>query len=412
MNWNGRHFLEKYLPSVLYSVRDNPDARIVVADNGSDDGSLELLAAEFPGVQVIALDRNYGFTEGYNRALACLDDDLFVLLNSDVEVPDGWLEPLVEWMELHKDCGICGPKLHMTTDRDSFEYAGAAGGYLDRHGYPFCRGRVLKRVEKDRGQYDIPAEVLWVSGAALMVRRELYTHLGGLCAEFFAHMEEIDFCWRARLDGWKVNVVPRSTVYHLGGGSLPQDSPRKLYLNYRNNLLMLSRNLPATFALDIAFNLVGKTLVPDEAPDLTEACIADFNDFDRSLRKDIVSTAVDVAMSMSSYNILFRMCLDALSAMVYLITGRFSSFKAVYRAHSDYRKMRKPVSRKKLRAMVGTVLRGERRDIADCMLTAEVDGDNLMKSTFSLKGMWDKWVVWQSIIKKNDIFESIKDRII
>lgn len=412
MNWNGRHFLEKYLPSVLYSVHDNADARVVVADNGSDDDSLELLATEFPQVQIIALDRNYGFTGGYNKALSQLDDDLFVLLNSDVEVPDGWLEPLVEWMQLHEDCGICGPKLHMTTDRDSFEYAGAAGGYLDRYGYPFCRGRVLKMVEKDYGQYDIPEEVLWVSGAALMVRREVYTKLGGLCREFFAHMEEIDFCWRARLDGWKVNVVPRSTVYHLGGGSLPQDSPRKLYLNYRNNLLMLSRNLPATFAIDIAFNLVGKTLVPDEAPDDLEACIEDFRDFDKSLRKDIVSSSVDVAMGMTSFNIFIRMCLDGLSAAVYLVTGKFSYFMAVFKAHRDFRKMRKPVSRRKLRAMVSSGLSGERRDIADCILTSRIDGDNNMKSTFALKGMWDKWVVWQAFLKKNDIFESIKDRII
>ncbi|MCF0175930.1 MAG: glycosyltransferase family 2 protein, partial [Bacteroidales bacterium] len=206
LNWNGRKLLEQFLPPLLESVDGVRDV-VMVADNGSSDDSLPMMAERFPRVPVISMDRNYGFAEGYDKALEGLDADYYLLLNSDIEVADGWLEPLTEWMEYHPECGICAPKLHSYTDRDSFEYAGAAGGYIDRYGYPFCRGRVMKRLEKDEGQYDIPEEVMWVTGACLMIRSGLWKSLGGLDPSFFAHMEEIDMCWRARLAGWHVNVV-------------------------------------------------------------------------------------------------------------------------------------------------------------------------------------------------------------
>ena len=245
LNWNTADYLRRFLPALLESVR-GLDAEVVVADNGSTDGSPEILQTEFPGVRTIAFSENFGFTGGYNRALARLDAEYFVLINSDVEVPKSWLEPLVGWMDSHPECGACGPKLLSWHERDRFEYAGAAGGYIDRFGFPFCRGRVLNRTEKDRGQYDDPVQVLWVSGACLMVRASLWRELGGLDERFFAHMEEIDLCWRMALRGFQVWCVPTSAVYHVGGGSLSYGSPRKVELNFRNSLLMLGKNLPPT----------------------------------------------------------------------------------------------------------------------------------------------------------------------
>ena len=238
LNWNTREFLERFLPRLLESLQGQ-DAQLVVADNGSHDGSADYIAEHFPEVRLIRLDRNYGFTGGYNRALEQIDAQYYLLLNSDIEVQKGWLEPLVEWMDTHEDCGACGPKLHSWYHRERFEYAGAAGGWLDRFGYPFCRGRILKETEEDHGQYDTPADVMWVSGACLLTRSRLWKQLGGLDERFFAHMEEIDYCWRIQLAGYRVSVVPASTVYHVGGGTLPPEAAFKLQLNYRNNLLML-----------------------------------------------------------------------------------------------------------------------------------------------------------------------------
>ena len=249
LNWNTRDFLRQFLPGLIASC-EGRDAEVIVADNGSTDGSPEVLTAEFPHVRQIRLDANYGFTGGYNRALAQTDAELFVLINSDIEVTPDWLDPLTAWMDSHPDCGACAPKLHAWQDRKRFEYAGAAGGLIDAWGYPFCRGRVLKRVETDTGQYDTPAEVLWATGACLMVRRTVWEHFGGLDDRFFAHMEEIDLCWRMQLEGWKVQVVPQSVVYHVGGGTLPADSPWKLELNFRNNLLLLENNLARTYTLE------------------------------------------------------------------------------------------------------------------------------------------------------------------
>ena len=234
--------MRRFLPSVVEYSRD--EATVVVADNASTDGSLAMLATDFPSVEVLRLDRNYGFAEGYNRALAELDAEYFLLLNSDVEVTPGWLTPLLDYMDSHPDVAACQPKMLSEARRDHFEYAGAAGGYLDRYGYPFCRGRVLDRVERDRGQYDTPARIFWATGAALMVRRQDWRAVGGLDGRFFAHMEEVDFCWRLRARGRQIVCLPASRVYHVGGGTLSKENPRKTFLNFRNNLLMLYKNLP------------------------------------------------------------------------------------------------------------------------------------------------------------------------
>ena len=303
LNYNTMDYLHQFLPGLVASCA-GLDAQVVVADNASTDGSAALMQAEFPDVPLIELDQNYGFTGGYNRALAHLEADYYLLINSDIEVPEGWLQPLVDWMDSHPDCGACGPKLLSYAQRETFEYAGAAGGLVDRYGFPFCRGRILQKVEKDHGQYDTPANVLWVSGACLLVRANVWKSLGGLDERFFCHMEEIDLCWRMQLQSWKVTVVPQSYVYHIGGGTLPNESPFKLRLNYRNNLLLLENNLPATF--------VAEGLSAQEAR--------------RKARRRILT----------------RMCLDGMSALNYLITKRWSFYNAVLQAHKEYRQLRQP----------------------------------------------------------------------
>ena len=245
LNWNTRQYLQQFLPGLVESVR-GMDAEVVVADNASEDGSLDLVRELFPDVRRISLDRNYGFTGGYNRALAQVQAEYFVLINSDIEVDKGWLGPLEQWMDSHPECGACGPKLLSYYQRDRFEYAGAAGGLMDRWGYTYCRGRIMGRTAQDKGQYDSPASVMWVTGACLMVRSSLWKKLGGLDDRFFAHMEEIDFCWRAQLAGHEVWTVPEAVVWHIGGGTLSPASPLKLKLNYRNSEWMLRKNLPAT----------------------------------------------------------------------------------------------------------------------------------------------------------------------
>ncbi len=243
LNWNGRDHLRTFLPSVVAAAPAG--VGVTVADNGSTDDSAEVLAREFPTVRVVRLGRNYGFAEGYNRALREVDAECFVLLNSDVETPAGGLEPLLEVLEREPDVAAVAPKLRSWRDRASFEYAGAAGGYLDLLGYPFCRGRILRCVERDEGQYDDERDVFWVSGAAFCCRAEVFRELGGFDASFFAHMEEIDLCWRMRIAGRRVRIVPRSAVYHLGGGTLKAQSPAKVYFNHRNNLAMLFKCAPA-----------------------------------------------------------------------------------------------------------------------------------------------------------------------
>lgn len=291
LNWNGRKLLSEYLGSV---VEHTPAglADVIVADNGSTDDSVQYLRESFPQVELIEFSENYGFAEGYNRAIAQIAPryKYCVLLNSDVEVKDDWLTPLWQFMESHPEAGACQPTIRSLVEPDKFEYAGAAGGFLDRHGYPYCRGRIFDNVETDRGQYDTPMQVFWASGAALMVDIEVYLKCGGLDKEFFAHMEEIDLCWRIQLAGRQVWAVPQAHVYHLGGGSLPASNPRKTYLNFRNNLLLLHKNLP---------------------------------------EKDLRGT------------LLRRRLLDTLAWAKFAATFDFANAGAVWRAHRDFAKMRK-----------------------------------------------------------------------
>lgn len=242
LNWNGARMMESYLPSVLQYSRN--DATIYVADNASTDNSIALLKTKFPEVKIIILDRNYGFAEGYNKALAQIEAEYYILLNSDIEVTHHWLTPLIEFMDEHHDVAACQPKLLSMTNRDAFEYAGASGGFIDKYGYPFCRGRIFDTVEDDNGQYDYACEIFWATGAALFIRAEDYRQIGGMDGRFFAHNEEIDLCWRLRLTGKKIYCIPESYIYHVGGGTLPQGNPRKTYLNFRNNLTMLYKCLP------------------------------------------------------------------------------------------------------------------------------------------------------------------------
>ena len=283
LNWNGKHFLERFLPSVL-AYSNQPGVSIVVADNGSTDESLSFLQQQYPQVRLISLDQNYGFTGGYNRSLAQVNADYYLLLNSDIEVTENWLTPLLNLMERDSDVAVCMPKIRSYDRREYFEYAGAAGGFIDKYGYPFCRGRILSHIEKDEGQYDSVHEIFWATGACMLVRADLYWELGGLDEDFFAHMEEIDFCWRAKNHGYKVMCCPTSVVYHVGGGTLPINTPRKLFLNYRNNLFMLHKNVAHTH---------------------------------RSV-------------------IFVRMCLDGLSALSYLFSGKISFFKMVLLAHKEF----------------------------------------------------------------------------
>ena len=247
LNWNGAKLLRKYLPTVLAGT-DAGIADIIVADNGSSDDSITVLEQEFPQVKIFAFDKNYGFAAGYNKAIALTTDYRYtVLLNSDVRTPEGWLNPLYQYLEDNPEVGAVQPKLlHDREDgKRMFEYAGAAGGFIDKHGYPYCRGRIFEAVEDDHGQYDgKDIDIFWGTGACLMLRNEIYKKVGGLDEDFFAHMEEIDLCWRIHLCGSDVRIVTASEVFHLGGGSLPKGNPRKTYLNFRNSLFLLYKNLP------------------------------------------------------------------------------------------------------------------------------------------------------------------------
>ncbi len=242
LNWNGRHHLETFLPTVKAHACSGME--LVVADNASSDESVEWLRTHHPDVRIIQLDKNYGFAKGYNEALKQVDARYYLLLNSDVEVTKGWLEPMINLLEADPGIGACQPKILMYHDKASFEYAGAAGGWLDALGYPFARGRIFDYCEQDLGQYNDVTEVFWASGASLLVHAELYHRLGGLDEFFFAHQEEIDFCWRLQLAGYRVMVCPDSVVYHVGGGTLPKGNEWKVFLNFRNNLVMLAKNLP------------------------------------------------------------------------------------------------------------------------------------------------------------------------
>ncbi len=294
LNWNGEEMLRRFLGGVVDSVPR--DVEVVVADNGSTDSSCDYVTTCHPAVRLIRLDRNYGFAEGYNRALRELDGDCFLLLNSDVETPKGWLEPLIEALERDPGLGACAPKLHSWHHSGSFEYAGAAGGFIDLLGYPFCRGRILRHLEQDHGQYDDERDCFWVSGAAFCCRASAFREAGGLDPEFFAHMEEIDLCWRMQLLGWKIRAVPRSVVSHVGGATLTVDSPLKIYLNHRNNLMMLFK-------------------CASPAQRLLVAVVRPFS--------------------------------DLLAALSYLVQGRGAAFVAVFRAWRDFLRAHPRLSRER-----------------------------------------------------------------
>ena len=287
LNYNGEAMLGRFLPSV---VTFSPGARIVVADNGSTDGSVAAVRRDFPSVELLELGENYGFAEGYNRALSRLDAPYFLLLNSDVEVTEGWLTPLLAIMESDDGVVACQPKVLSYNNKKYFEYAGASGGFIDKYGYPYCRGRLFDTVEEDKGQYDAPCSVFWATGASLLVRSDVFWSVGGFDGRFFAHMEEVDLCWRMLARGGVVKVVPASVVYHVGGATLNKSNPRKTYLNFRNNLLMLYKNLP----------------------------------------QERLSSVMRV-----------RVLLDYVAAFKFLLCGDFKNFKAVVRARRDFVSMKK-----------------------------------------------------------------------
>lgn len=241
LNWNGKKFLEKFLPSV---IEFSGDAEIIVADNDSKDESVEFMKTNYPEIRLIINGENGGYAKGYNDALKHVESEYYVLLNSDIEVTPGWLDPVINLMDSDEKIAACQPKLLAYNQKDEYEYAGASGGFIDKYGYPFCRGRVFGNLEKDLGKYENATEVFWATGASLFVRSRAFWEVGGLDSDFFAHMEEIDLCWRMKNAGYKIMVQPKSVIYHVGGGTLPKNSPFKTYLNFRNNMLLLQKNLP------------------------------------------------------------------------------------------------------------------------------------------------------------------------
>lgn len=287
LNWNGKHYLEKYLSDVVKHSTTNEN-KVIVVDNNSTDESVNYLKTNFSeNVELIEFDNNYGYAGGYQKALEIIKAEYYVLLNSDVEVTPGWVEPIIELMDSDKTIAASMPKIRAYEKKERFEYAGASGGYIDKFGFPFCRGRILYSIEDDTNQYDSVADIFWASGAAMFVRADAYHKAGGLDDNFFAHMEEIDLCWRMKHLGYRITCCPQSLVYHVGGGTLPNNSPRKLYLNYRNSLFLLYKNLS---------------------------------------RKKFHRT------------IYLRMLIDAASAMVYFLRFDFSFFSAVTKAHRDFYK--------------------------------------------------------------------------
>lgn len=362
LNWNTEDFLRKFLPGLIDSTKKVEGAEVIVADNASTDGSMSVMKTLFPYVKTLEFEKNHGFTGGYNKAFQMIDSmpdapEYFVLINSDIEVTENWLQPLVDWMDTHPECGACAPKLHSWQEKQMFEYAGAAGGFIDRFGYPFCRGRVLKSLEQDNGQYDLPADVFWATGACLVVRSSVYRQLNGLDDRFFAHMEEIDLCWRMQLSGHKVTVVPQSLVYHVGGGTLPASSPFKLFLNFRNNLLMLSNNLAFTYAL---------------------GCSKDGICIDAAARKGKRRAAL---------TIFCRMVLDNMSALVYALTLNTAAFKSVVKAHKEYKKLKTDVSV---------------NEITEYLTARSSDAE--------VVGIYKKWIVLSSMLKGERIFGSINEK--
>lgn len=286
LNWNGKKYLEQFIP-VLIKNSKSDNVWLYVADNGSEDDSVIFLQNNFPEIKIIRLEKNYGFAAGYNLALRKINAEYYVILNSDVEVSHDWIFPIIQKMDNNKQIAAAMPKIKSFYNKDYFEYAGAAGGFIDKLGYPFCQGRILDTVEKDQGQYNTEREIFWASGACMFVRSDIFHKHGGFDSDFFAHMEEIDLSWRMKNTGYKIMYYPDVKVYHVGGGALPNNSPFKLYLNFRNNLFMLYKNLP---------------------------------------KEKLFKT------------IFIRMILDGVAASVYLLKFSLSSFWAVFRAHISFYK--------------------------------------------------------------------------
>ncbi len=283
LNWNGENFLEKFLPSIL--TNNSPYSEIIVADNKSTDDSIVFLEKKYPQIRVIQNSENGGFAKGYNDALKHVDAEYFVLLNSDVEVTNGWIDEIIQLMDSDKNIAACQPKIKSFENKKMFEYAGAAGGFIDKYGYPFCRGRILEVLEEDKNQYNDVREIFWATGACLFVRANCFNEVQGFDEDFFAHMEEIDLCWRLKNRGYKIMYCPTSVVYHVGGGTLNKTSPRKTYLNFRNNLILICKNHPPKFFF---------------------------------------------------LKLLVRMKLDGLAGIKFLVSGQFSHFTAVAKAHFSF----------------------------------------------------------------------------
>lgn len=333
LNYNGAKFLEQFLPGVLANC-DSTLAEVVVADNASTDNSLALMHDSFPQVRLIENGSNGGFATGYNLALRQIEAQYYVLLNSDIEVAPGWIEPVVELMDAHPEIAACQPKILSYYHKEQFEYAGACGGYIDKYGYPFCRGRVFQNLENDEGQYDDLREVFWATGACMFVRADLYHKVGGLDDSFFAHMEEIDLCWRLKNAGYKVYCCPQSKVYHIGGGTLPKNSPRKTYLNFRNNLSLLVKNLPRHRVRRI---------------------------------------------------ILYRILLDWIAAFKFLYEGCYKDFRMVFKAHWDFYHRLKDLRAKRHqldRKMVSCIYR--RNIVFDSILGGKKKFSALREKDFTL----------------------------
>lgn len=311
-------------------------------------------------------------------------------------------------MALHHECGICGPKLLSLEHPDTFEYAGAAGGFLDKYGFPLCKGRVMDRVEKDEGQYDIPGEVFWVSGAALMVRSGVFRELGGFRGDFFMHMEEIDLCWRARLAGYKVHVVPRSRVFHLGAGTLSADSPAKTYYNHRNNLLMLHSDMPMTFALFAGTDMLAEMSDLNAGPDFFGNCFNTFLEMDKSERKDFCSLSAHNGVAAMKLLLIVRYIIDSFAALSYLLKGRPACMRSVVRAHRDFRRMRGKHDKKKLAKALDSVFSGERRDVMTAILNEGGAEYEIGGKYVSIKCFVNKWVVMLRYFEKQSIFADIK----
>lgn len=324
LNWNGKALMEEFLPSVVANTPSDI-AEVIVADNGSTDDSIAMLNVKFPSVRIITLDQNYGFAEGYNKAISLTDATYTVLLNSDVEVSPGWLEAPLAVLDKESSVAAIQPKIRAQRNKDYFEYAGAAGGFMDIYGYPYCRGRILSVVEKDCGQYDTQTDILWATGACLFIRTDVYKKEGGLDARFFAHQEEIDMCWRLRSRGYRIVCTPKSVVYHVGGATLNTESPHKTFLNFRNNLLMLYKNLPE-------------------------------QDLRRTFRA--------------------RFWFDFIAASKFFLTGHPKNASAIYRARREFKQLKKEYA----------VIRKENIRKTTCVHIPEIRRKSLLASFF-LKGI-------------------------